>query len=94
MMRPATWGAALCLGAVLAACGQTAQIVPGGGPPDQELMPRPYMHFTVIVPKGDGALEPAKAEADQKCGQVLQSAVMYAASDVGSDRRQFFFRCQ
>ncbi|NNG03315.1 MAG: hypothetical protein HKM95_04355 [Inquilinus sp.] len=56
--------------------------------------PAPYMQFSIIVPRGSGSLRPAQAEADALCAEVLQSALMFMAAEVGDDRTRYHFRCR
>ena len=56
--------------------------------------PQPYMQFSVIVDRNTGSLGPAQAEADSRCAEVLQSALMYLAADVGEDQTRYYFRCR
>ena len=52
------------------------------------------MQFSVIVDRDVGSLGPAQSEADRLCAEVLQSANMFMATDVGADQTRYFFRCR
>lgn len=89
--RPAALGIAISwiAAAVLAGCGDPARMVLREGE-----SPRPYMQFSVVVDRANGSLGPAQSSANELCADVLQSAVMYLAADVGDDRTQYYFRCR
>lgn len=85
-----TWIALTAAVASLAAgCGPTVRTVQRAGE-----SPQPYMQFSVIVDRETGSLGPAQAEADQLCAEVLQSALMYIAADVGENQTRYYFRCR
>ena len=79
----------ILVAAVLAGCGPSVRTVQRAGE-----APEPYMQFSVIVDRDTGSLGPAQAEADQLCAEVLQSALMYMAADVGEDQTRYYFRCR
>jgi len=79
----------LGLASVVAGCADPARPVMREGD-----SPRPYMQFSVVVDRANGSLGPAQSRADAICADVLQSAVMYRATDVGDDRTQYYFRCR
>lgn len=76
------------LAAVVAGCSEAPRMVLREGEP-----PRPYMQFSVVVERANGSLGPAQSSANDLCAEVLQSAVMYLAADVGNDQTQYHFRC-
>ena len=86
---PARIGLAIAIAAVLAGCGPSVRTVQRAGD-----TPQPYMQFSVIVDRETGSLGPAQSEADGLCAEVLQSALMYMATDVGEDQTRYFFRCR
>ena len=73
----------------ITSCGPSVRTVQRGDDP-----PQPYMQFSVIVDREVGSLGPAQSEADRLCADVLQSAHMYMATDVGEDQTRYFFRCR
>ena len=73
----------------VAGCGEPTRMVVRADEP-----PRPYMPFSVVVDRANGSLGPAQSSANERCAEVLQSAVMYLAADVGDDRTQYYFRCR
>lgn len=79
----------LGVASAVAGCGDSARPVLREGD-----APRPYMQFSVVVDRANGSLGPAQSRADAICANVLQSAVMYMATDVGDDRTQYYFRCR
>lgn len=82
---------AILISAIFAAssCGPSVRTVQRGDDP-----PQPYMQFSVIVDRDVGSLGPAQAEADRLCADVLQSARMYMATDVGEEQTRYYFRCR
>ncbi len=83
----------------IAICLTTALAISGCGPSVRTVQragdsPQPYMQFSVIVDRSTGSLGPAQAEADSRCAEVLQSALMYLAADVGEDQTRYYFRCR
>ena len=86
---PARFAIWMLTAAAIASCGPSVRTVQRGDDP-----PQPYMQFSVIVDRGIGSLGPAQAEADRLCADVLQSARMYMATDVGDDQTRYFFRCR
>ena len=75
---------------LIAGCSPAPRLVHSG---DSE-SPRPYMQFSVIVDREPGSLGPAQIEADGLCAEVLQSALMYMAAEVGEDQTRYYFRCR
>ncbi len=87
VMRPLALFAVIV--ATVAGCGPSVRTVQRAGD-----TPQPYMQFSVIVDRETGSLGPAQAEADQLCADVLQSALMYMAAEVGEDQTRYYFRCR
>lgn len=79
----------IIVGLTFSACGPSLRAVRSDGE-----APRPYMQFSIIVDRGNGSLGPAQEEADRMCSDVLQSAVMYLAADVGEHQTRYYFRCR
>ena len=86
---PARFAILMLTAIAIAGCGPSIRTIQRGDDP-----PQPYMQFSVIVDREFGSLGPAQSEADRLCADVLQSALMYMATDVGEDQTRYFFRCR
>ena len=86
---PARIAMALAIASAISSCGPSVRTIQRDGDSLQ-----PYMQFSVIVDRDTGSLGPAQAEADSRCAEVLQSALMYLAADVGEDQTRYYFRCR
>ena len=73
----------------VAGCGDSARTILR-----EDETVRPYMQFSVVVDRENGSLGPAQARADTICSEVLQSALMYIATNVGDDQTRYYFRCK
>ena len=73
----------------VASCGDSARAILR-----EDEAVRPYMQFSVVVDRESGSLGPAQTRADTICSEVLQSALMYIATDVGDDQTRYYFRCK
>lgn len=79
----------MIVGLAIAGCGPSVRTIRSDGE-----APRPYMQFSIIVDRETGSLGPAQAEADRLCSDVLQSALMYMAAEVGEHQTRYHFRCR
>lgn len=79
----------MIVGLTFSTCGPSVRAVRSAGE-----APQPYMLFSIIVDRESGSLGPAQKEADRMCSDVLQSAVMYLAADVGEHQTRYYFRCR